>query len=132
MDDRVILHCDCNSFYASVECALNPAYRSVPMAVCGDPESRHGVILAKNELAKAFGGEDESPRFVNGVLGRLARKLEEEPDFAVQCTAQPPAAADAASSSDSATVSCANGADGEAPSVVAEPASGEEAPQSVC
>ncbi len=84
------------------------------------------------ELAKAFGGEDESPRFVNGVLGRLARKLEEEPDFAVQCTAQPPAAADAASSSDSATVSCANGADGEAPSVVAEPASGEEAPQSVC
>ncbi len=55
MDDRVILHCDCNGFYASVECALNPAYRSVPMAVCGDPESRHGVILAKNELAKAFG-----------------------------------------------------------------------------
>lgn len=55
MNDRTILHCDCNSFFASVECALRPALRDVPMAVCGDPESRHGIILAKNELAKAFG-----------------------------------------------------------------------------
>ena len=53
--DRTILHCDCNSFFASVECVLRPELRSVPMAVCGDPESRHGVILAKNELAKKFG-----------------------------------------------------------------------------
>ena len=53
--DRTILHCDCNGFYASVECALHPQYRNVPMAVCGDPESRHGIILAKNELAKAYG-----------------------------------------------------------------------------
>ena len=53
--DRVILHCDCNAFYASVECLLRPELREVPMAVCGDPESRHGVILAKNELAKKFG-----------------------------------------------------------------------------
>lgn len=30
------------------------------------------------ELAKDFGGEDESPRFVNGVLGRIARQLEED------------------------------------------------------
>ena len=28
------------------------------------------------ELAKDFGGEDESPRFINGVLGRVARHLE--------------------------------------------------------
>jgi N utilization substance protein B len=28
------------------------------------------------ELAKEFGGEDDSPKFVNGVLGRLARQLE--------------------------------------------------------
>lgn len=53
--DRVILHCDCNSFFASVETALNPAYRDVPMAVCGDPDSRHGIVLAKNELAKKYG-----------------------------------------------------------------------------
>lgn len=52
--DRVILHCDCNGFYASVECAQNPALRTVPMAVAGDPKSRHGIILAKNELAKQF------------------------------------------------------------------------------
>ncbi len=49
--DRTILHCDCNSYFASVECIGRPELKSVPMAVCGDPESRHGIILAKNELA---------------------------------------------------------------------------------
>lgn len=53
--DRVILHCDCNSFFASVETVLNPAYRDVPMAVCGSVVDRHGIVLAKNELAKAYG-----------------------------------------------------------------------------
>ena len=53
--DRVILHCDCNSFFASVETVLNPAYRDVPMAVCGDESARHGIVLAKNELAKKYG-----------------------------------------------------------------------------
>jgi len=53
--DRTILHCDCNSYYASVECLDHPQWRTVPMAVCGDPQSRHGIILAKNELAKACG-----------------------------------------------------------------------------
>ena len=53
--DRVILHCDCNNFYASVESVRHPEYKTVPMAVCGDPKSRHGIILAKNELAKAYG-----------------------------------------------------------------------------
>lgn len=53
--DRTILHCDCNSFYASVECLLHPEFRDVPMAVCGNPELRHGIILAKNELAKKYG-----------------------------------------------------------------------------
>lgn len=53
--DRVILHCDCNAFYASVETLLRPELERVPMAVCGDPESRHGIILAKNERAKKFG-----------------------------------------------------------------------------
>ena len=51
---RTILHCDCNSFFASVECALNPALKNVPMAVGGNTENRHGIILAKNELAKKF------------------------------------------------------------------------------
>ena len=53
--DRVILHCDLNSFYASVELLSLPHLRQLPVAVCGDPESRHGIVLAKNERAKAFG-----------------------------------------------------------------------------
>lgn len=52
--DRTILHCDCNGFYASVECVLNPKLKEVPMAVGGDRESRHGIILAKNEKAKKY------------------------------------------------------------------------------
>lgn len=52
--ERTILHCDCNGFYASVECVFHPELRKVPMAVCGDPESRKGIILAKNELAKKY------------------------------------------------------------------------------
>ena len=53
--DRVIFHCDCNGFYASVELLEHPELRDRPVAVCGDPRSRHGIILAKNEPAKAFG-----------------------------------------------------------------------------
>ncbi len=52
--ERVILHSDMNGFYASVECLYNPAIRDKPVAVGGDPESRHGIILAKNEIAKKF------------------------------------------------------------------------------
>ena len=55
MADRMILHCDCNGFFASVEMLSRPELKHVPMAVAGDPESRHGIILAKNELAKAAG-----------------------------------------------------------------------------
>ncbi len=52
---RWILHCDCNSFFASVELLDHPELQHLPVAVCGDPESRHGIILAKNEHAKRFG-----------------------------------------------------------------------------
>lgn len=55
MKDRVILHCDCNNYFASVESIYRPELRDVPMAVCGDPASRHGIILAKNERAKRYG-----------------------------------------------------------------------------
>lgn len=53
--ERTILHCDCNSYFASVESIDRPELKTVPMAVCGDPESRHGIILAKNDLAKRYG-----------------------------------------------------------------------------
>ena len=53
--DRIILHCDLNSFFASVELLSRPELRELPVAVCGDPNARHGIILAKNEPAKACG-----------------------------------------------------------------------------
>ena len=53
--ERVILHADMNNFYASVECMLNPSLKGHPVAVGGDVENRHGIILAKNYEAKKFG-----------------------------------------------------------------------------
>ena len=53
--ERSILHCDMNNFYASVECMLNPDLRDKAVAVCGSVEDRHGIVLAKNYKAKAFG-----------------------------------------------------------------------------
>lgn len=53
--NRIILHCDLNNFYASVECRKHPEWEGLPVAVAGNPEKRHGVVLAKNELAKSFG-----------------------------------------------------------------------------
>ena len=52
---RTILHCDLNNFYASVEQKLHPEYDGMPLAVCGDPKARHGIVLAKNQLAKQAG-----------------------------------------------------------------------------
>ncbi len=55
MGDRVILHCDLDNFFASVECTFRPELRDVPMAVCGSESERHGIVLAKNQLAKKAG-----------------------------------------------------------------------------
>lgn len=44
-----------NNFFASVECRLNPSLIGHPVAVCGDPERRHGIVLAKSYEAKRFG-----------------------------------------------------------------------------
>ena len=56
MDTKAdILHCDANNFYASVEMCKDPSLRGKNIAVCGDPEKRHGIILAKSEGAKARG-----------------------------------------------------------------------------
>lgn len=59
--DRTILHVDMNAFYASVETLSHPDALTRPMAVCGDVESRHGIILAKNELAKRCGVQTAEP-----------------------------------------------------------------------
>lgn len=55
MADKVILHCDLNNFFASVELRTRPELRGRPVAVCGDVELRHGIVLAKNEPAKKYG-----------------------------------------------------------------------------
>lgn len=53
--ERVILHCDLNNFYASVEILAHPEYKGKPLIVCGNPEKRHGIVLAKSNEAKAKG-----------------------------------------------------------------------------
>ena len=53
--ERTILHSDLNSFYASVEMMLDPSLRGKAVAVCGSTEDRHGIVLAKSDLAKKAG-----------------------------------------------------------------------------
>jgi nucleotidyltransferase/DNA polymerase involved in DNA repair len=64
--ERVILHSDLNCFYASVEMMLNPSLCGKAVAVCGSTESRHGIVLAKSELAKKRGVK------TGWSIGRLA------------------------------------------------------------
>lgn len=63
MKDRIILHCDLNNFYASVSLYYNPTLKNLPVAVCGDKESRRGIVLAKNEAAKKYGVKTAEPIF---------------------------------------------------------------------
>ena len=55
MAGRVVLHSDLNNCYASIECMLHPELRGKYIAVCGSTEERHGIVLAKNQLAKSCG-----------------------------------------------------------------------------
>lgn len=71
--ERSILHCDLNNFYASVECAKSPVLRNKPLAVAGNRELRHGIILAKNQLAKQKGVKTgqtiwEAKQLVKGLV----------------------------------------------------------------
>lgn len=63
MSERIILHCDLNNFFASVSLLFNPTLVDMPVAVCGDTENRHGIVLAKNEIAKKFGVKTAEPIF---------------------------------------------------------------------
>ena len=58
---KVILHSDMNSCYASIEAKLNPKLRNIPLAVCGNPLNRNGIILAKSEMAKKMGVKTGEP-----------------------------------------------------------------------
>lgn len=59
--ERVILHIDMNNCYATIECKLNPELKGKCVAVAGNEKERHGIILAKNELAKSFGVQTGEP-----------------------------------------------------------------------
>ena len=59
--ERIVIHSDLNNFYASVERKLNPELVGKPVAVCGDKELRHGIVLAKSEEAKVFGVKTAEP-----------------------------------------------------------------------
>ena len=53
--DRMILHSDINACYASIELLRHPELRGRPVAVGGEQELRHGIILAKDQMARAAG-----------------------------------------------------------------------------
>ena len=55
MQPRQILHCDCNCFYAAVEAQEHPEYRGKQIAVCGNPQARHGIVLTASYPAKRQG-----------------------------------------------------------------------------
>lgn len=50
--ERTILHSDMNNCYASIELLYRPQLRGKPLAVGGAPEARHGIVLAKDQIAK--------------------------------------------------------------------------------
>ena len=55
MPDRDVLHSDINCCYAQIECQARPELRGKPVVVGGDEEARHGILLAKNLIAKRAG-----------------------------------------------------------------------------
>jgi len=89
--DRVILHCDINNFFASVEMILNSDLQGKPIAVCGDPNKRHGIVLAKSEQAKKYGvktgdviweAKQKCPEIIivpasHGVYGKYSEAVQE-------------------------------------------------------
>lgn len=76
---KTILHCDLNCFFASVEMLYHPEYRNVPMAVAGDPEKRHGIILAKNVPAKKKG--IRTAETINEALQKCPELIILKPDY---------------------------------------------------
>jgi len=59
--NKTILHSDLNSFFAAVECLRHPEIAHLPVAVCGDPAMRHGIVVAKNQHAKKYGIKTAEP-----------------------------------------------------------------------
>ena len=77
---RTVLHVDINNCYAAIECLHHPELRDKPVAVGGDVEARHGIILAKNQLAKARGVKTGEALWQ--ARGKCPGLVILEPDFA--------------------------------------------------
>lgn len=77
---RTILHCDLNCFFASVEMLYHPEFRNVAMAVAGDPKDRHGIILAKNVIAKKAGVK--TAESIREALKKCPGLIIRTPDYA--------------------------------------------------
>ena len=59
----MILHIDCNSFYASCEVSLRPELKGRPVVVANYNEAGGGIILALSKEAKALGLKRGNPVF---------------------------------------------------------------------
>lgn len=77
--ERIIFHIDCNKFYASVECLHRPETRNKPVAVGGSEESRHGIILTKNEIASKYDLKVGEP--IRSALKKCPELIVIPPDF---------------------------------------------------
>ncbi len=77
--NRVILHCDANSFYASVFCSVYLLYRGLPVAICGRKEERHGIVLAATPEAKKMG--IKTGMTINDALRLCPRLVIQPPDY---------------------------------------------------
>jgi DNA polymerase IV len=61
VNEKIILHCDLNNFFATATLIDKPEYSGKPVAIAGDVSKRHGIILAKNMPAKLQGVKTAEP-----------------------------------------------------------------------
>ena len=55
----IILHCDMNNYFVSVELVDKPQLSALPVAVCGDPAQRHGIVsVSYTHLPVNFSGAE--------------------------------------------------------------------------
>lgn len=78
---RAILHSDLNNFYASVECMKDPSIKDKAVVVCGSIKDRHGIVLAKNQIAKQLGVKTGQTLWEARNLVGNVPLVEKEADF---------------------------------------------------
>lgn len=86
MQRRIIYHIDVNSAFLSWTAAYRTRVlgedtdlRDIPSAICGDTESRHGIILAKSTPAKKYGITTGEP--LHQALAKCPQLVVEKPDY---------------------------------------------------